>query len=112
MECGGTASVNVEVFSNFHHRTCNEGARGGEEVELYFLTSAPDGGGWSTTLPRRFTRKERDPVPIVCFSGGWVDLRTGLDWCGKSRLHRDSIPGPSSPATLYRYINKTMNTEN
>jgi len=30
-------------------------------------------------------------------TGGWVGLRAGLDWCGKSRLHRDSIPGPSSP---------------
>jgi hypothetical protein len=29
--------------------------------------------------------------------GGWVGPRDGLDRCGKSRLHRDSIPGPSSP---------------
>ena len=29
--------------------------------------------------------------------GGWVGLRAGLDGCGKSRPHRDSIPGPSSP---------------
>jgi hypothetical protein len=29
--------------------------------------------------------------------GGWVGPRAGLDGCGKSRLHRDSIPGPSSP---------------
>ena len=26
-----------------------------------------------------------------------MDPRAGLDVCGKSRLHRDSIPGPSSP---------------
>jgi len=26
-----------------------------------------------------------------------VGLRAGLDWCGKSRHNRDSIPGPSSP---------------
>jgi hypothetical protein len=26
----------------------------------------------------------------------WVGLRAGLDGCGKSRHHRDSIPGPSS----------------
>jgi hypothetical protein len=25
-----------------------------------------------------------------------VGLRAGLDWCGKSRPHRDSIPEPSS----------------
>ena len=29
--------------------------------------------------------------------GGWVDPRIGLDGCGKACLHRDSIPGPSSP---------------
>jgi len=30
-------------------------------------------------------------------TGGWVGLRAGLDRCGKTPLHRDSIPGPSSP---------------
>jgi hypothetical protein len=29
--------------------------------------------------------------------GDWVGPRAGLDVCGKSRPHRDSIPGPSSP---------------
>jgi hypothetical protein len=28
--------------------------------------------------------------------GGWVELMTVLDGCGKSRLHRDSIPGQTS----------------
>jgi hypothetical protein len=28
--------------------------------------------------------------------GGWVGRRTGLDGCGKSRPHWDSIPGSSS----------------
>jgi len=28
--------------------------------------------------------------------GGWVGPRANLDECGKSRPHRDSIPGPSS----------------
>ena len=26
------------------------------------------------------------------FTGGWVGPRAGLDGCGKSRPHRDSIP--------------------
>ena len=26
--------------------------------------------------------------------GGWVGPRAGLDGCGKTRLHRNSIPGP------------------
>jgi hypothetical protein len=29
--------------------------------------------------------------------GDWVGPRVGLDGCEKSRPHRDSIPGPSSP---------------
>ena len=29
--------------------------------------------------------------------GGWLGPRAGLDRCGKSRPHRDSIPEPSSP---------------
>jgi len=29
-------------------------------------------------------------------TGGWVVSRVGLDRCGKSRQHRDSIPGPTS----------------
>ena len=28
---------------------------------------------------------------------GWIGPRAGLDRCGKSRPHQDSIPGPSSP---------------
>jgi hypothetical protein len=30
-------------------------------------------------------------------TGGWLGPRAGLDGCGKSRPHRDSLPGPSSP---------------
>ena len=30
-------------------------------------------------------------------TGGWVGLRAGLDRCGKSGLHRDSISGPYIP---------------
>jgi len=35
--------------------------------------------------------------PGTHFTGGWVGLRAGLDECGKSPSHQDSIPGPSSP---------------
>jgi len=30
-------------------------------------------------------------------TGGWVGPRPCLEWCEKSRPHRPSIPGPSSP---------------
>jgi hypothetical protein len=43
----------------------------------------------SAALPR-----EKDAVPIT---GGRFGPRAGLDGCGKSRLRRDSISGPSSP---------------
>jgi hypothetical protein len=35
--------------------------------------------------------------PSTYCIGGWVGPRAGLDGYGKSRPHRDSIPGPSSP---------------
>ena len=35
--------------------------------------------------------------PGTHYIGGWVGPRAGLDGFEKSRLHRDSIPGPSSP---------------
>ena len=41
--------------------------------------------------PARLTPGE-DVAPLVQ-EGGWA----GLDGRGKSRPHRDSIPGPSSP---------------
>ena len=58
------------------------------------LTSALDGGGWSTPRSGRFT-PGKDLVPIVQ-EAGWAP---GPVWTGseKSRPYRDSIPGPSSP---------------
>ena len=38
--------------------------------------------------------------PCTHCTGGWVGLTAGLDRCGKSRLHRDSIPGASSPCFM------------
>jgi hypothetical protein len=40
-----------------------------------------------------FYRRER---PGTYFTGGWVGPRACLDKCGKSRLHRDSIPRPAN----------------
>ena len=37
-----------------------------------------------------------EKTPGTHCTGGWVDLRAGLDGCGKYRTHRNSIPGPSS----------------
>jgi len=48
---------------------------------------------WSTSPLGRCTLG-KDPGTRI---GGWVGPRAGLDGCGKSRPHRASFPGPSSP---------------
>jgi hypothetical protein len=51
--------------------------------------------GWVvSTTPRPLYPRER---PGTHCTGGWVGPRAGLDVWEKSRLHRDSIPVPSSP---------------
>jgi hypothetical protein len=47
-----------------------------------------------STTPRLLYPRER---PGTHYTRGWVGPRAGLDVCEKSRPHRDSIPGPSSP---------------
>jgi len=51
------------------------------------------GGGGQRHTPASLPR-ERLGTHCV---GGWVGPRAGLDGCIKSRPHRYSIPGPSSP---------------
>ena len=34
--------------------------------------------------------------PSTLCRGNWVGPRTGLDGCGKSRLHRNSNPNPAA----------------
>ena len=61
---------------------------------LFSLTSALDVGWVINATPRPLDPQER---PGTLCTGGWVGARAGLDGCGKSRLYRDSIPGPSRP---------------
>jgi hypothetical protein len=71
-----------------HYTTRYEGTDGGYSYTLS-LPSTLDGSGWLTPRPDRFTSwndKRLAPRPIA-----------GLDGWRKSHLHRDSIPGPSSP---------------
>ena len=51
---------------------------------------------YSSTLSLTSALYSRERPGTHC-TGGWVGRRAGLDGCGKSRPHRDSIPGPSSP---------------
>jgi len=54
--------------------------------------SALEGGKWSTPRPGRFTPWKETLYPLYRRLGG---AQGGLDGYGKSRLHRDSIPGTS-----------------
>ena len=63
-------------------------------------TSAPDGGGWSTPCPGRFT-PEKDPVPTVQ-EAGWDP---GSVWTGAENLSPTGIRSLDRPArseSLYR----------
>jgi hypothetical protein len=58
------------------------------------LTSAIDGVGGQRHAPAALPPGKRPGTHCI---GGWVDPRVGLDGGEKSRPHRDSITGPSSP---------------
>ena len=58
------------------------------------LTSALDGVGGQRHASAALPPGERPGTHCI---GGLMGPRAGLDRCGKSRPHQDSIPGPSSP---------------
>ena len=58
------------------------------------LTSALHGGWVVKATPRPLYPQESPGTHCI---RGWVDRRAGLEGCGKSFLHQDSIPGPPSP---------------
>jgi hypothetical protein len=64
------------------------------------MTSALEGGEWSTSGPGRLYPRDR---PGTHCTGGWLGHRTGLDRCGKSRptgIRSPDLPARSEP--LYR----------
>ena len=62
-----------------------------------FLTSALEVGEGSASRPGRTLPPGKTRYLFYRRLGG---PQAGLDRCGKSRLHRDSIPGPSSPQAV------------
>jgi hypothetical protein len=74
--------------------TRNKGMEGKERyTSTLSLTSALDVDGWLTPRPGRSTPGKR---PGTNCTEGWVNPRTGVDGCGKSRPpHRGSIHRPS-----------------
>ena len=72
-------------------RTAHRGSRG---IALLFHDHGTRRGRGQRYAPAALYPQER---PGTHCTGGWVGPRAGLDRCGKSRPHRDSIPGPSRP---------------
>ena len=73
-------------------RTAHRGSRG--LAPLFYDQRHYKGVRGQSHAPAALYPRER---PSIHSTGGWVGPRAGLDRCGKSRPHRDSIPGPSSP---------------
>jgi len=80
----------VQVLRLCTGRTAHRGGRG---IALLFLDHGTRRGGGQRHAPAALYPRESG---THC-TGGWVGLRAGLDRCGKSRPHRDSIRGSSSP---------------
>jgi len=94
MDIWGEFATN-SLYCKVHPRIGHEGPEGKYRFSsTLFLTSALDGCGWSMPHPGCFPPEKR---PGTHCTGVWVGPRAGVDRCGKSSLHQDSIPGPSSP---------------
>ena len=79
-------------------RTAHRGMRG---IALLFLDHGTRRWCEVSVTPRPLFTTGKDPGTHC--TGGWVGPRAGLDRCGKSRLHRDSIPNrPAHSQSLYR----------
>jgi hypothetical protein len=86
-----TGNIIVTKFSPFLQAT--KALRESTGIALLcFYTSALEGGEGSASRRGSFLPER----PGTHCTGGWVGPRAGVDRCGKSRPHRDSIPEPSS----------------
>ena len=96
IQCGCTVQVKkcvlVQALRLYIGRTAH---RGSTVIALLFL----DHGTRRRVRGQRHAPSALYPRerPGILFTGGWVDPRASLDGCGKSRPHRDSVPGSSSP---------------
>jgi len=71
------------------------------EVCIYSFQDLGTRRGWGSA-PRAGRHYTRGRASTHC-TGGWVGPRAGLDRCGKSRPHRDSIPDrPARSQSPYR----------
>jgi hypothetical protein len=89
----GKGKVKVTLVLALRLCTGHTAHSGSKGIALLLHDHGTRRGEWSASRPGRSLPRKR---PGTHFTGGWVDPRAGLNRCGKSRLHRDSIPGPSS----------------
>jgi len=77
-----------------HPKTGHEGAVGEQGYSCTLsLTSSLETVGGQRHAPVALPWER----PGTHCTGGWVRTTAGLEGCGKSRPHQDSIPGTSSP---------------
>ena len=67
--------------------------RGGGGIAPTFRNLRASKGCVVNATPLTLYRRQR---PGIYCTGGWVGLGVGLDVCGKSLHHQDSIPGLSN----------------
>jgi len=75
------------------------------------MTTALEGVRGQRHAPAVLYPRERPGTHCI---GGWVGPRAGLDRCGKSRPHRDSIPDrPARSQSIYRlrYLAHTLHED-
>jgi len=87
--------VNCTLVQTLRLCTSRAAHRGSRDIAVPFLDHSTR-RGWGVSVTPRPLLTPRERTGIQC-TGGWVDPRAGLDRCGKSRLHWDSIPGQSIP---------------
>jgi len=89
LKYGETASVSVTYSVKFTTEQSMPAQVGEKGYSCIFLTSAPDGGGWSTTFPHPFTRRKETRYPLFVFQeAGWA---SGPFWTGALSLASTGI---------------------
>ena len=74
-----------------HPRSVHECPEGEQRYRSTLSSTSALYGVGSHRHPRPLFHRERTGTHCI---RNWVGPRAGLDRCGKSRRHRDSIPGP------------------
>ena len=84
-----------DIQGKVYPRTGHKGRDAGQRYSTTLsLTSSVEGVGGQRQASTVLTPEERR---FSHCAGGWVSRWVGVQGCGKSLLHRVSIPGPFSP---------------